>query len=172
MKDDRQYIVADCVDRPGQLCVLRIGERSPAGYLVKVEGGYQIEDKPEDRVPKVCEKRVYEKLKDAALLVYMRGRAYRRVFDNVEGTACFEIRVSPRLDEEWVASLWQDEKPAGSSSTVSVGEQPRQSLEQAKYLALMTLYQTGHDRDGTLRLIAKEKWPDVGLSQTATLQGL
>jgi hypothetical protein len=162
MENNPPYTVAHCFDSTNRLSIWRNGEKSPAGYLVPVAGGYQIEREPEKRVLPDSERPVYEKQQDAELVVYMRGRAYRRVFDDVEVGACFEIRVSMHEDEQWVASLWRDDKPAGMHSVVAIGKYPSQSLEEAKYQALTRLYGEAR-KDEPVRRIAKEEWPDVKL---------
>ena len=115
--EDRPYRIADCysADRAGHECVQRKVDDSIAGYLIKVENHWEIEEPAGSRRP-IAERRAYVDIHEAALIVHMRGRAHQRSFDIGDPLGPFQIRLAPEGDERggWIAGIWQQGRVKGS----------------------------------------------------------
>jgi len=161
MEDDRPYRIADCysADRAGQECVQRKVDGSIAGYLINVEGHWEIEEPaPAGARGPVTERRAYVDIHEAALIVHMRGRAYQRSFDIGDPSGPFQIRLTPEGDERggWIAGIWQAGRVKGSFCVA-------QSIEKAKYLSLQKLHIFDPISEYDLLRLSQENWPDVTL---------
>jgi len=157
--EDRPYRIADCysADRAGHECVQRRVDDSIAGYLIKVENHWEIEEPAGSRGP-IAERRAYVDIHEAALIVHMRGRAYQRSFDIGDPLGPFQIRLAPEGDERggWIAGIWQQGRVKGSFCVA-------ESIEKAKCLALQKLHIFNPISEYDLRRLSQENWLDVKL---------
>jgi hypothetical protein len=170
---ERPYILADdfCRGYGIRLAVVRRLDNSPAGYLLKTEGGcwkietahlsYKMADENDPM------NRVYQNPNDAAVLVYMCGRAYRKSY-TVFGDPSRGLEIVVTLIAGlWVASVREREEPY----KLVVPSLFSPSLEEAKYMALQKAHYVLFEQDGNLgptghlRSFEQEEWDDIELPQ-------
>jgi len=165
---EKPYILAD--DFSGgygtRIAVVRRSDRSVAGYLLKTEGGW-ITEAPHPSYTMADGSdpmnRVYQNPDEAAVLVYMCGRAYRKSYSTLDDpSGGLDIFVT-FIVGQWVASVRERKPPCRRV----VPDVCSPLLEEAKFIGLRkahyVLFNRDEDPTGEWRACAQEGWTDVQL---------
>jgi uncharacterized membrane protein len=143
-------------------CVRRKGDRSNAGNVRQTERGWVVEDTRQVEYENIPP---FPSRADAALFLYMQGRAYKSRFDI--GQERIDVRVSPNRHSDgsepalWAASLHgEDGRPAGRTRCAG-------SVDEAKIAGVQCAYYGNLPPEVAQSKSERAQWEDVSLSSSA-----
>jgi hypothetical protein len=177
VEPDTPYLWAECDDSsrlggPKRRIIWRKCDNSKAGYLLQVDGGWEIEEpidrpRPTRHTLEQPKPLVFPDFHDAALFLYMRNRAYTYPTTTKVPPERIEIRVSPSFDfgefstclrGQWIAFLYRDDgTPAGRYCGDSIEEAKFQGLKMAHFRNPLPTEE--------MRQISQQQWKTMTITE-------